>query len=308
MMLKGKQAILHNKGNNAGVVKLLDWGDENIRYVFSSIERSLPLFLESIGYSAWERVFQRPEGYPYYHWLHTLEGEGRFELLGEAVSLTKGKGVLLKPFTPHSYYPVSDRWSTIYITFGGDSAASIMESLNMNTSTFYEEGEEQSFGALFNDLFRRIDQAESHSEIEVSTDLYYFLMQLRKFGMLNNRPSLSQYYNKLQPIVHWMEQHLADNIGLQEIAEHAHIGMNALHELFQQAFDMSPYSYLIQLRLREAKKIMLQHPNRALREVAEQTGFNDVSHFVATFRKKEGITPGKYRELHLNADWASAGE
>src|SRR5690606_41735777 len=80
----------------------LEWGNENIRYVFSTIERSLPLYLESIGYSAWERIFQRPEGYPYYHWLHTLEGEGHFELLGEAVKLTKGKGVLLTPFTPHS--------------------------------------------------------------------------------------------------------------------------------------------------------------------------------------------------------------
>lgn len=280
----------------------MEWGNDNIRYVFSSIERSLPLYLESIGYSAWERIFQRPEGYPYYHWLHTLEGAGRFELDGELVRLTKGQGVLLKPFTPHSYYPVSARWSTIYITFGGASAASIMEALVMDRTILYEEDDAQSFGALFNDLFRRIDGAKSHNDVEVSTDLYYFLMQLRKFGMLNNGPSLSQYYRRLQPVVQWMEQHLADNIGLPEIAEHARMGTNALHELFQQAFDMSPYSYLIQLRLREAKRIILEHPQLALREVAEQTGFNDVSHFVATFRKKEGITPGKYRELHVTAE------
>lgn len=266
--------------------------------MFSTIERSLPIYLESIGYSAWERVFQRPEGYPYYHWLHTLEGEGQFELLGESFRLTKGKGVLLTPFTPHHYYPCSERWSTIYITFGGPAADAIMGSLDMNRSTFYEEGEDQSFGALFNDLFQRVERASTQSAIEVSTDLYYFLMQLRKFGMLNNQPSLSQYYRKLNPILSWMEEHMGDNIGLQEIAEHANMGVNALHELFQSAFDMSPYSYLIQLRIREAKKIILNHPERALREVASQTGFNDVSHFVATFRKKEGLTPGKYRELH----------
>jgi len=284
----------------------MDWGYDNIRYVFSSMERWIPLFLESIGYSAWERVFERPEGYPYYHWLHTLEGEGRFELLGETVKLTKGQGVLLTPFTPHSYYPASDRWSTIYITFGGSAASAIMESLNMNTSMFYEE-EDQSFDKLFKGLLHRIGLAEPHSEIEVSSDLYHFLMQLRQYGMLNSEPSLSQSYRKLAPIVNWMEQHLADNIGLQEIAEHANIGTHALHELFQQAFAMSPYSYFIQLRIREAKRIMLQQPGRALREVAEHTGFNDVSHFVATFRKKEGITPGKYRELHLTADEAERG-
>lgn len=277
---------------------------ENIRYVFSSMERSLPLYLESIGYSAWERIFQRPEGYPYYHWLHTLDGEGRFELHGESVMLSKGKGVLLTPFTPHSYYPTSERWSTIYITFGGAAATAIMKALEMDRSTFYEESDDQQFGILFNDLLERIASSDSHSNMEASSELYNFLMQLRKFGMLNNQPSLSQYYRRLQPIVSWMEQHMADNIGLQEISDYAGIGINGLHELFQHAFDMSPYSYLIQLRLREAKRIILQHPQRALREVAEQTGFNDVSHFVATFRKKEGITPGKYRELHQTADHA----
>jgi AraC-like DNA-binding protein len=278
------------------------WGNENIRYVFTPMERWIPLFLESIGYSAWERIFQRPEGYPYYHWLHTLDGEGRFELFGDTFRLTKGKGVLLTPFTPHSYYPTSDRWATIYLTFGGAAAPAIMESLGMNTSIFYEEGDDHSFDELFHELLLRIERSQSLSDIEVSSDLYHFLMQLRKFGMMNDGPSLSQYYRKLAPILNWMEQHMADNIGLQEIADYANIGIHSLHELFQQAFDMSPYSYFLQLRLREAKRIMLQHPHMALREVAEQTGFNDVSHFVATFRKKEGITPGKYRELHLTAD------
>lgn len=280
----------------------MKWGDENIRYVFTPMERWLPLFLESIGYSAWERYFERPEGYPYYHWLHTLDGEGRFELYGDSFRLTRGKGVLLAPFTPHCYYPVSDRWATIYLTFGGTAAPAILESLGLDTTVFYEEGDDHSFDRLFHDLLLRIERSPSHSDIEVSSDLYLFLVRLRKFGMMNDTPSLSQYYRRLAPILNWMEQHLADNVGLAEIAEHANMGIHALHELFQQAFGMSPYSYFLQMRLREAKRIMLQHPHKALREVAEQTGFRDVSHFVATFRKKEGITPGKYRELHLNTE------
>lgn len=284
----------------------MEWGNDNIRYVFSSLERSLPLYLESIGYSAWERIFQRPEGYSYYHWLHTLHGEGRFELHGETVTLTQGKGVLLTPFTPHSYFPTSERWSTVYITFGGAAAGAIMNALDMERSTVYEESEDRPFGALFDDLFQRIARSDNYSHMEVSSDLYNFLLQLRKFGMLNNQPSLSQYYRRLEPIVSWMEQHMADNIGLQEISDHAGIGINGLHELFQQAFDMSPYSYLLQLRLRKAKGIMHQQPQLALREVAEQTGFNDVSHFVATFRKKEGVTPGKYRQLHTTAEYAES--
>ncbi|MFC6331751.1 helix-turn-helix domain-containing protein [Paenibacillus septentrionalis] len=277
----------------------MNWGEKNIRYVFTSLERSLPLYVESIGYSAWERAFQRADGYPFYHWLHTLDGEGCFEMHGEEMKLAKGMGVLLAPFIPHSYYPTSERWSTIYITYGGASSASIMKALEMDTFTFYEEDADQSFDQLFRDWFERIAASTTLSSIEGSTALYAFLMQLHKFGMFNQQPSLSQTYQTLQPIVTWMERNLSHNIGIQEIAEQAHVAVQQLNESFQQAFGLTPYSFLIQLRIREAKRIMLDYPDLALREVAEQTGFNDVSHFVATFRKKEGLTPGKYRELHL---------
>ncbi|WP_340025535.1 AraC family transcriptional regulator [Paenibacillus sp. FSL K6-1096] len=281
----------------------MKWDDENIRCVFNSLERSLPLFIETIGYSAWELKFVRPDGYPYYHWLYTLSGEGSFEMEGKHFALTAGKGVLLTPFTPHSYHPLSDsdRWSTIYITFGGTAASAILESLNMNVSAVYTEADQVSFADVIGEIYDKADRDGEFSGLESSTELYHFLMLLRKYGMRNDQPSLSQYYDKLRPVVHWMESNCSANVGLPEIVEQAQISVSYLNELFRDAFGMSPYSFLIQLRIRQAKKIMVTNPDMALKEVSLLAGFNDVSHFVATFRKKEGITPAKYRELHLSA-------
>ncbi|PWW05086.1 AraC-like DNA-binding protein [Paenibacillus cellulosilyticus] len=281
---------------------MLKWDDENIRCVFNSVERTLPLYIETIGYSAWERIFVRPDGYPCYHWLHTLEGEGSFEMAQERFSLTAGKGVLLTPFTPHSYYPVSDRWSTVYITFGGTAAGAILDALDMNTSAKYTEVSEQlSFSNVIGEMLLKADQDVEFSGLESSTELYHFLMLLRKYSMRGDQPSLSQYYEKLRPVVQWMENNCSANVGLPEIVDQAHMSVSYLNELFRDAFGMSPYSYLIQLRIRKAKKIMVTNPGMALKEVSILAGFNDVSHFVATFRKKEGMTPAKYRELHLSA-------
>lgn len=279
----------------------MKWGDDNIRNVFTSVERSLPLFIETIGYSAWERIFDRPDGYPYYHWLQTLEGEGSFEFQGGQVMLTPGKGVLLTPFTPHRYFPVSDRWSTVYVTFGGAAASAILDSLDMNVSALYTETEKVSFADAIRDMIDKAGRDPEFSGLESSTEMYHFLMLLRKFGRRNDQPSLSQFYDKLRPVVQWMERNRSANIGLPEIAEQAQMSVSYLNELFQDAFGMSPYSFLIRLRIREAKKIMIATPGMALKEVAAMTGFNDVSHFVATFRRKEGITPAKYRELHLSS-------
>nr|WP_245864321.1 helix-turn-helix domain-containing protein [Paenibacillus donghaensis] len=35
----------------------------------------------------------------------------------------------------------------------------------------------------------------------------------------------------------------------------------------------------------------------AVNEAAEKSGFNDVGTFIRTFKKIEGITPGKYKEI-----------
>lgn len=280
----------------------MSWGDENKRRVFPSVDRSLPLFVETIGYSAWELLFHRPDGYPYYHWLYTLRGEGILELEGAQIALTAGKGALLTPFTPHAYYPVAydRRWSTTYVTFGGEAASAILDSLGMNVSAVYTETQ-ISFAEIIGEAIDMADRDAVFPGLEVSTGLYRFLMLLRQFGMRNDRPSLSQFYDKLRPVVQWMEQHLADNIGLPEIAGQAQLSVSYLNELFHDAFGMSPYSYLIHLRIREAKRIMMTSPGLPLRDVAVQAGFNDVSHFVATFRKKEGLTPAKYRDLHLTS-------
>lgn len=171
----------------------------------------------------------------------------------------------------------------------------------MNVSAVYTEADQVSFADVIGEIYDKADRDGEFSGLESSTELYHFLMLLRKYGMRNDQPSLSQYYDKLRPVVHWMESNCSANVGLPEIVEQAQISVSYLNELFRDAFGMSPYSFLIQLRIRQAKKIMVTNPDMALKEVSLLAGFNDVSHFVATFRKKEGITPAKYRELHLSA-------
>jgi len=68
--------------------------NRKLRYTYTTNEDSLPLFVESVGFNPQEQDFSRPEGYPYYHWLQTVEGEGVFSFNGQEYSLPKGRGVL----------------------------------------------------------------------------------------------------------------------------------------------------------------------------------------------------------------------
>lgn len=268
------------------------------RYTFLSMGHPLPVFIDSIGYNPREEDFARPEGYPYYHWLQTVNGEGIFSFGSEDYLLRPGKGILLTPFTPHTYYSNGDKWSTLYVTFGGSVATAILNSLNINFSAMYTDTEDLPFSKKVFDMLNRVEKDTELSKFDASADLYSFLIMLKKYGRYQNQSSLSQNYDRLRPIVQWLEVMYPENIGLREIADFAEMSSQHLSSLFRATFNSSPYAFLINLRIREAKKLLSSVSNMTLKEVSESVGFNDVSHFIATFKKIEGITPKKYRSFY----------
>lgn len=276
--------------------------DHKKRFNFTVSGKALPLYIESIGYNAQELDFDRPEGYPYYHWIQTSQGRGVFNYGdGEDFLLTAGKAVLLTPYTPHYYYtdPKSnEKWSTFYITFSGAAVDPILNSLDMNFSAIYEETESISFIDTVSSILEKIENEDKYLEYERSAELYNFLITLKKYGKINNKLSILQSYDTVRPIVEWLELVYAENIGLLEIAKKAEISSQHLNKLFHDTFGLSPYSFLVQLRIREAKRFLIDRPELTLDEVSTLVGFNGVSHFVSTFKKREGITPGIFRSLH----------
>ncbi|ASA19840.1 helix-turn-helix domain-containing protein [Paenibacillus donghaensis] len=47
----------------------------------------------------------------------------------------------------------------------------------------------------------------------------------------------------------------------------------------------------------DGSKQLMTEKRLAVNEAAEKSGFNDVGTFIRTFKKIEGITPGKYKEI-----------
>ncbi|HHU20806.1 MAG TPA: AraC family transcriptional regulator [Bacilli bacterium] len=276
--------------------------DQNKRFIFSVSDKMLPLYIESIGFNANELNFNRQEGYPYYHWLQTFKGQGFFKFGGEKFILNPGKSVLLMPHTPHSYYsdPThEEEWSTFYITFSGKAIDAILNSLDMNYSAIYEKVENISIIKIIKEMINKIESDDQYLDFELSADLYYFLMMFKKHGKIDRKLATSQSYEKIRPIVEWLELMYPENIGLLEMSKKAKMSPQHLNTLFQETFGMSPYSFLVQLRIREAKTLLITDRSLTLKELSRLVGFNGESHFVSTFKKREGVTPSTYR--HMNS-------
>jgi AraC-like DNA-binding protein len=101
-------------------------------------------------------------------------------------------------------------------------------------------------------------------------------------------------YERLSPVLEFMERRLAEKIKLSELAAIVHLQENYFSLLFKEAFGVSPMSYLLRLRVREAQ-ILLKSGETPLKEIALRCGFGSQFHFSAAFRRQADIPPGAYR-------------
>jgi AraC-like DNA-binding protein len=270
------------------------------RTVFPTPSEPLPLQMETIGINPEQEFIQRPEGYPFFHWLQTIEGEGELTVQGSTLKLTERCGVLLHPQVSHFYQAKSPIWKTAYVTFTGTMASAFAISLYgvAAEKVTWDRNDEE----ITQQLDRILHLAESGTDAsgwKSSAELYRFLALLKTNGRKNHLPSLTRRLERIQHLLDWLEIEYANpELGLAIMAEQLHIGARQLNDRFKKLFGQTAYAYLILIRLRKAKEWLPSRPDWTIRQIGVAVGFRDASHFIATFRQKEGMTPEKYRRLH----------
>lgn len=93
----------------------------------------------------------------------------------------------------------------------------------------------------------------------------------------------------------FMEEHYAQRISLDQICRHAGLSKSTLLRAFAREKGVTPYSYLENIRIDRAKKLLEQGVPPA--EAALRTGFSDQSHFTNYFSRFIGLAPGLYRDI-----------
>ncbi|MBD0270102.1 MAG: helix-turn-helix transcriptional regulator, partial [Cyanobacteria bacterium Co-bin8] len=63
--------------------------------------------------------------------------------------------------------------------------------------------------------------------------------------------------------------------------------------LFKESMGVTPYQYLLQMRIEQAKQLLLKDNSRVA-EVAVETGFADQSQLSRHFKRLVGISPKQF--------------
>jgi len=99
----------------------------------------------------------------------------------------------------------------------------------------------------------------------------------------------------LTEVLAWIDAHLGQKLGLDELASRAHMSRALFTRRFRDATGLSPHQYLTRRRVEVAQRL-LRDTDQDLSWIAHETGFSSQSHFTAWFREVTGSTPGRFRE------------
>lgn len=128
------------------------------------------------------------------------------------------------------------------------------------------------------------------------TELFFLIAQLfneekNEYQSIKISKNISDDF---KPILDYVMRMYNKKITLDSMAKEFGTNRTSLNNLFKKETNMTAIAYIIDLRLRIAAT-MISDTDLPIAEIAERTGYSDVTHFERLFKKKYNTTPSSYK-------------
>jgi AraC-like DNA-binding protein len=126
----------------------------------------------------------------------------------------------------------------------------------------------------------------------IETEILYRLLNgplapvLRQFAIADSTLS------RIRAAARWIREHYDQPLSIETIAATAHMSVATLHRQFKAATGMSPIRFQKQLRLQEARRLLLAGTSTAA-HVAGVVGYASPSQFSREYRRAYGLPPAQ---------------
>ena len=140
-------------------------------------------------------------------------------------------------------------------------------------------------------------QSKITAQIKTKIILLQFILKLWKKGFIvENDTSGKNTVEK--EMVSYIQQNFTGKILLKEFGKQFHLSEKYISRYFKEHFHITISQYVTYLRLEHAKQL-LQDTDIPVTEVAMQSGYQNVSYFIRSFKKIYGMSPLKYRNKYI---------
>jgi two-component system response regulator YesN len=103
---------------------------------------------------------------------------------------------------------------------------------------------------------------------------------------------------QMAEILAYIHLHYGEDHSIERLAQRINISVSHFSRTFKEEVGEKYVEYMAKYRLTKAKQLLLE-TDMNIDDIAEKVGYVGRNSFIRIFRKYEGITPGKYRLIHL---------
>ena len=144
---------------------------------------------------------------------------------------------------------------------------------------------------------------------ELTTDISGCKLQLENlFNQLavyllgkytTSKPQIKEYNGlapfKLKQILELIGDSFTEEVSTSQLANYLHMSQFHFTREFKKSVGVTPYHYIMQQRVKMAKRVLKQQ-DASIAEVAVECGFSNQSHLGRVFKQHTGTTPRKFRD------------
>ncbi len=240
---------------------------------------------------------RRPKGAPQHILIFCAGGAGWCEWRGARLAIQTGEALLLPRGEPHAYgADAAQPWTIHWLHFNGDDAPLFLRHFPAGRPLIpVAPGAAATLTGLFGEAYATV--AGGHLErplVHLSLWLRHLLGVLL-FQNASYVPERRASATKdFAPLLDYMQQRLAQPVGLADLARAARLSPTHLSSLFREQMGLPPVAYHTHLRIRRACHL-LESTTLTIAEAAHACGYDDPYHFSRVFRRETGVSPRLYR-------------
>lgn len=174
----------------------------------------------------------------------------------------------------------------------------------------WENADSVLYKEMLNNIYRKYKDMDSGLHLECVAQYCSLVMQqdiccdsYKEFCRSFVEISESMYDNVestdadiIGKIKSYVENYYMNDISIGQIAEAFNITPNYLSKIFHQKAGCKFVDYLTEVRISNAKKLLISKKNVSAKDIAVMVGYNSSRYFATLFQKNTGTTPTAYRK------------
>lgn len=237
------------------------------------------------------------------HWHEEVEimfpkTDGVLMLDGKKINFCEDDILFVNSRQLHSTYHINAGWSYHIVVHPELFCARNILNDKYRKFHFPEklDSDDVSYRRILEDLIQIPTPISDANKLFIMSKLFELLFYLTNNGysIIEDEPDMTAQTGYIKSALEYIHQNFNHKIPVQNIANEVGISKEYLMRLFKLYTGETVNSYIQSYRLEAAKNDLAA--GSSLTDIIYKYNYSDVAYFCRLFKKKYGISPGKYKE------------